>query len=160
MKSLFQSKYLHRTACMLLFWKGISMLVWILLQQSGTPGNGEYFFSSTGFVSALGLLAVAAVSDSRTLSLIVLAVMCITFLAYWVFFALLAINRSGAGVASVVLLVFCALDLPLTVGSSFEQWWSLLVCVVFHAAIFITVALLRRSRPGAPVPLSELPDSI
>ena len=136
------------------------MIIWVLLQKSGTSGNGEYFFTSTGFVSSLTFLFAAAFSDSRTLFFIVLAVMCLVFLAYWVFFVLLAINRSGAGVASVVLLVLCALDLPLTVGSSFAQWWSFLVCIAFHTAVFITVILLRRSRPGVPVQLCELPDSI
>ena len=157
MKPLFQSRPLHLTACILLFWKGISIIILLLLQG---VGDVEYFFSSTGFASAFGLLAAAAFSDSRTLSIIFLAGLCIASLAYWVLFALLAINRSSAGFASVGLVVLCVLDLPMTVACSFSQWWSILVCIIFHAAIFITIALLRRSRPGFSLVLSKIPESI
>lgn len=160
MKSLFQSKPLHLTACILLFWKGISVITWLLLKGVGILGIREGFFYSTGFMSPLSLMVVAAFSDSRPFFFAVLAVMCLAFLTYWVFYIMLAINRSGAGVASVGLLVLCGLDLPITVGCSFTQWWSILVCIAFHAAVFITVALLRRSRPGFPTQLSQMPASI
>lgn len=160
MKSLFQSRPLHITACVLLFWKGISVIIWFLLQEFGMSGIGEGFFFSTGFVSSFALLVVMAFSDSQAMIIGALAVMGMAFLAYWVFFVLMAANRGGAGVASVALLVLCGLDLPITVCHSFMQWWSILVCIAFHATVFITVALLRRSRPGASVELSKIPDSI
>lgn len=160
MKSLFQSKSLHLTACILLFWKGTSMIIWFLLQEFGMLRFGESFLFPTGFVSPLGLIVAGVFSESRTFLIIALAAICLAFLSFWVFFVLLAINRSSAGFASVGLLVLCGLDLPITIACSFSEWWSILVCIVFHAAIFITVVLLRRSRPGVPVPLSEIPTSI
>lgn len=160
MKPLFQSRPLHLTACMLLFWKGTSIIIWFLLQEFGMLGIGEGFFFPTGFVSSLGLIFAAAFSESRTILIVALAAICLAFLAFWVFFVLLAINRSSAGFASVGLLVLCALDLPITVAFSFSQWWSILVCIVFHAAIFITVALLRRSRSGILIWLNKIPNSI
>ena len=105
-------------------------------------------------------MAAAGFSDNNAFAFVAFAAFVLTFLAYWVFFVMLTANRSGAGVASVGLLVLCGLDLPTTVTISFNQWWSFLVCVVFHAAIFITVVLLRRSRPGAPTQLNETPVSI
>ncbi len=160
MKPLFQSRPLHLTACILLCWKGTSMIIWSLLQEIGMLGISEDFFFSTGFGSSLTLVVAGAFSESRTFLIVALAVMCLAFLAFWVFFVMLAINRSSAGVASVGLLVLCALDLPITVACSFSQWWSILVCIIFHAAIFITVALLRRSRPGFSSELSKIPESI
>lgn len=160
MKPLFQSKPLHITTCILLFWRGISIIIWLLLQEFGMIGIGAGFFFSTGFVSSVGLPVAAAFSESRTFLIVVLAVICLAFLTYWVFFVLLAINHSSAGFASVGLLVLCVLDLPITVAWSFSQWWSILVCIVFHAAIFITVALLRRSRPGSRIWLNKIPNSI
>ena len=160
MKSLFQSKPLHLIACILLFWKGTSIIIWLLLQEFGMLGLGKDFFLSTGFASSFGLVVAAAFSESRTFLIVTLAAMCLAFLAFWVFFVLLAINRSGAGFASVGLLVLCALDLPITVACSFSRWWSILMCIVFHTAIFITVALLRRSRPGFSLVLSKIPESI
>lgn len=159
MKPLFQSRPLHLTACILLFWKGTSIIICFLLQV-GMLGIGEGFFFPTGFVSSLGLMVAAAFSESRTFLIVALAAICLAFLAFWVFFVLLAINRSSAGFASVGLLVLCALDLPITVAVSFSQWWSILVCIVFHAAIFITVALLRRSRSGILIWLNKIPNSI
>ena len=160
MKPLFQSRPLHLTACILLFWKGTSMIIWSLLQEFGMLGIRKEFFWSTGFASSFGLMVGAAFSESRTILIVTLVAMCLAFLVFGVFFVLLAINRSSAGVASVGLLVFCALDLPITVACSFSQWWSILVCIIFHAAIFITVALLRRSRPGFSSELSKIPESI
>ena len=160
MKSLFQSRSLHLTACILLFWKGISIIVWLLLQEFGMFGIGNDFFSSTGFVSSFALSVAAAFSESLTFFIASLAVLCLAFLVFWVFFVLLAINRSGAGFASIGLLVLCALDLPLTFAFSLSQWWAILVCIVFHAAIFITIALLRRSRSGFSLELSKIPKSI
>lgn len=160
MKALFQSKPLHLTACMLLFWKGISTILWIVLQELVLLGIGENFFFSTGFTSAVVLVIAAALSDSRTILILLLAVVCLAFLVYWVFFVLLVINRSGAGVASVVLSILCVLDLPVTGYWSFNQLWTILVCMVFHAALFITLVLLRRSRPGVPTSLSKAPVSI
>ena len=160
MKVLFQSRSLHITACVLFFWKGISVFVWFLLQEFGMLEIGEGFFFSTGLTSYIDVLLGAAFSYSRTLMIVALAVVGVAALAYWAFFVLLVINRTGAGVASVGLLVLCALDLPLTVCISFEQWWTILVCTIFHTAIFIVTALLRRSRPGRPVELSKIPDSI
>lgn len=160
MKSLFQSKTLHLMSCVLLFWKGISIMLWLLLEELGLIGMRGDFFLSTGFASAFALTAAAALSESRIFLLILLAVMGAAFLTFWVFFVLLAINRSGAGLASVLLAVLCVLDLPITVVCSFSQWWSISVCVVFHAAVFITVAMLRRSRAGAALVLSKMPESI
>lgn len=160
MKTLFQSRPLHLTTCILLFWKGISIIIWFLLQEFGMLGISEDFFFSTGFVSSFGLVVAAAFSESRIFLIVALAVMCLAFLTFWVFFVLLAINRSSAGFASVGFLVLCALDLPITVAYSFSRWWSILVCIVFHAAIFITIALLRRSRPGFSLVLSKIPESI
>ena len=160
MKPLFQSRPLHLTACILLFWKGISRIICFLLQEFGMIGNIEDFFISTGFGSSLVLVVAGAFSESRTFLIVALAVMCLAFLTFWVFFVLLAINRSSAAFASVGLMVLCVLDLPMTVVCSFSQWWSILVCIVFHAAIFITVALLRRSRPGFSLELSKIPESI
>lgn len=160
MKPLFQSRPLHLTACILLFWKGISIIIWLLLQEFGMIGNIEDFFISTGFGSSFGLMVGAVFSESRTILIVTLAAMCLAFLVFWVFFVLLAINRSSAGFASVGLVVLCALDLPMTVACSFSRWWSILVCIVFHAAIFITIVLLRRSRPGFSLVLSKIPESI
>ena len=160
MKPLFQSRPLHLTACILLFWKGTSIIIWLLLQKFEMIGNIEDFFISTGFGSSLALVVAGAFSESRTILIVTLVAMCLAFLVFWVFFVLLAINRSSAGVASVGLLVLCALDLPITVACSFSRWWSILVCIVFHAAIFITIALLRRSRPGFSLVLSKIPESI
>ena len=160
MKLLFQSRPLHLTACILLFWKGTSIIIWLLLQEFGILGISEDFFFSTGFGSFLALVVAGAFSESRTFLIVALAVMCLAFLTFWVFFVLLAINRSSAGFASVGFLVLCALDLPITVACSFSRWWSILVCIVFHAAIFITIALLRRSRPGFSLVLSKIPESI
>ena len=160
MKPLFQSRPLHLTACILLFWKGTSIIIWLLLQEFGMLGISEYFFFSTGFMSSFGLMVGAVFSESHTILIVTLVTMCLAFLVFWVFFVLLAINRSSAGFASVGLLVLCALDLPITVAGSFSRWWSILVCIVFHAAIFITIALLRRSRPGFSLVLSKIPESI
>ena len=160
MKPLFQSRPLHLTACILLFWKGASIIIWFLLQEFGILGSGEGFFFPTGFASSWGLMIATAFSESRTFLMIALAAICLAFIAFWVFFVLLAINRSSASFASVGLLVLCALDLPMTVVWSISQWWSILVCIVFHTAIFITVALLRRSRPGISLELSKIPKSI
>ena len=121
---------------------------------------GDGIFISTGFMTSLSLMAAAGFSDSNAFAFVALAAFGLTFLAYWVFFVMLTANRSGASVASVGLLVLCGLDLPTTAAISFNQWWSFLVCIVFHAAIFITVVLLRRSRLGVPTQLSELPDSV
>ena len=160
MKPLFQSRPLHLTACLLLFWKGTSIIIWFLLQEFGMLGIDGDFFVSTGFASPFYLVVAAAFSESRTLLIIILAATCLAFLVFWVFFVLLAINRPGAGFASVGFFVLCALDLPLTVACSFSRWWSMLVCIVFHAAVFITIALLRRSRPGFSLVLSKIPKSI
>ena len=160
MKPLFQSRPLHLTACILLFWKGTSLIIWLLLQEFGMLGISEDFFFPTGFVSSFSLVVAAAFSESHTVRIITLAVMCLAFLVFWVFFVLLAINRTSAGFASVGFLVLCALDLPITVACSFSRWWSILVCIVFHAAIFITIALLRRSRSGFSLLLSKIPESI
>lgn len=160
MKTLFQSRPLHLTACILLFWKGTSIIIWLLLQEFGMLGISGDFFFSTGFASSFGLMVGAVFSESRTILIVTLAAMCLAFLVFWVFFVLLAINRSSAGFASVGFLVLCALDLPITVACSFSRWWSILVCIVFHAAIFITIALLRRSRPGFSLVLSKIPESI
>ena len=45
MKPLFQSKPLHLTASFLLFWKGISLIIWFLLKDSGMLEIGEGIFS-------------------------------------------------------------------------------------------------------------------
>ena len=160
MKPLFQSRPLHLTACILLFWKGTSIIIWLLLQEFGMLGIRQDFFWSTGFASSFGLTVGAVLSESRTILIVTLVAMCLAFLVFWVFFVLLAINRSSAGVASVGLFVLCVLDLPTTVACSFSRWWSILVCIVFHAAIFITIALLRRSRSGFSLVLSKIPESI
>ena len=160
MKTLFQSRPLHLAACILLFWKGISIIIWLLLQEFGMLGIRQYFFLSTGFTSHLALVVAAVFSGSRAFLIVTLAAMCLAFLVFWVFFVLLVINRSSAGFASVGFLVLCALDLPITVACSFSRWWSILVCIIFHAAIFITVVLLRRSRPGSSLELSKIPESI
>ena len=160
MKPLFQSRPLHLTACILLFWKGISIIIWFLLQEFGMLGIRQDFFWATGFASSFGLMLGAAFSESRTILIVTLVAMGLAFLVFWVFFVLLAINRSSAAFASVGLVVLCVLDLPMTVAFSFSQWWSILVCIVFHAAIFITIALLRRSRPGFSLMLSKIPESI
>ena len=159
MKCLFQSRSLHLAACILLFWKGISIIVWLLLQELGMIGSG-HFFISTGFGSSVALVAAAGFSESRTFLIITLAVMGLAFLVFWVFYVLLAINRPSAGFASAGFLILCALDLPITVACAFSQWWSILVCIVFHAAIFITIARLRRSRPGCSLVLNKIPESI
>jgi len=160
MKSKFQNKPLHKIACALLLWKGISIIVWILLSLFGIVDFSREFFVSTGFTSSFSVLLAAGFSGSRIFFFTVLSVLCLAFLIYWAFFVLFAINRRGASVASVILLIFCALDLPLTFSVSFEQWWSLLICIVFHTAIFISVVLLRRSRPGKPIELNKMPDSV
>lgn len=160
MKPLFQSRPLHLTACILLFWKGTSIIIWLLLQEFGMLGISKDFFFSTGFGSSFALVVAGAFSESRTILIVTLVAMCLAFLVFGVFFVMLAINRSSAGVASVGLLVLCTLDLPITVACSFSRWWSILVCIVFHAAIFITIALLRRSRPGFSSVLSKIPESI
>jgi hypothetical protein len=161
MKPLFQSRPLHLTACILLFWKGISIIIWLMLLEFGMIGNIEdYFFISTGFGSPFALVVAGAFSESRTFLIVAFAVMCLAFLTFWVFFVLLAINRSSAGFASVGLVVLCVLDLPMTAACSFSQWQSIFLCIVFHAAIFITIALLRRSRPGFSLVLSKIPESI
>ncbi len=156
----FRNKPLHLASCILLFWKGISVIACILMQELGILDFDNALFYSTGFMSAFGLMIAALFSAGDTIAFVVLTVVSLAFLAYWVFFVLLAINQTGAGVASVGLLVFCVLDLPITVACSFEKWWSVLVCVVFHAAVFITVVLLRRSRQGVAMPLSKMPTSI
>lgn len=160
MKAMFQSKPLHLTACILLFWKGISLFVGLLLRMADMPKWIGCLFYPTGFVSAFALGIVAAFAEVSVLIVVLWALLGVAFLAYWVFFVLLARNRSGAGFASVGLLVLCALDLPITVLCSLGDVWLFLACFVFHTALFIVLVLLRRSRPGTPVPLSKPPASI
>ena len=159
MQPCFQNKPLHLTVCLLLAWKGISTIVWFLLDNAGIFGY-EGFFLSTGFISHLCLLMIAAFSESRTFFFVALAVIIVALIVYWVFFILLAINRSGAGVASVALLILCGLDFPLTLDFSFSGGWSSLLSIAFHVAILLTVVLLRRSRPGVTVPLNKIPKDI
>ena len=78
-------------------WKGTSIIIWLLLQEFGILGISEDFFFSTGFGSFLALVVAGAFSESRTFLIVALAVMCLAFLTFWVFFVLLAINRSSAG---------------------------------------------------------------
>lgn len=158
MKTMFQSKALHLAACILLFWKGISLLLCFLLRGADLLGEGAELLSCTGFLSAFALAVVGAFAESRIVTYGLLAVVCLVVLVYWEFFILLTINRSGAGVASVGLLILCGLDLPITAIFSFAQWGTAVVFLVFHIALFITVVLLRRSRRGAPTQVNEVPD--
>lgn len=159
MKGLFQSKGLHLTVCLLLAWKGISLFLWLLLEESGILGAAAFFWS-TGFTSALALIMAAGFAESQIAVIVPLVLLGVLTLVYWIFFTLLAVNRKGANAASIVLLILCALDFPFTFACSLAAWWSLLLCALLHMAIFITVAMMRRSRPGAPTPLTEIPDSI
>ena len=159
MKRLFQSKSLHLTVCLLLAWKGISLFLWILLTESRILDATNLFWS-TGFTSALALIMAAGFAESQIAVTVPLVLLGVFTLVYWIFFVLLAVNRKGANVASIALLIFCALDFPFTFACSAAVWWSFFLCALFHLAIFITVFMLRRSRLGAPTPLAEIPKSI
>ena len=159
MKRLFQSIPAHIITSALMFWKGFSLILWILLDLSRT-GCGMEVFASTGSFTPLWLMLVAGLSNNRTFLIAMLIAICISILAFWVFFVLFAINRSCSSAGSIALLVFCIIDLPITFTSSLSQWWTALLCIVFHAALFISMAVLRRSRPGARDALDTVPNSL
>ena len=159
MKPCFQSKSLHFTACALLLWKGISLLLLLPLIDSGISWMPEFLYS-TGLSSLVFLVLAAAFSGSTTLGIAALVVAGIFFIAYWIAFALLAANRTHANGASVLLMILCALDLPLTFLYAMDYWWLIPVFLVFHIALFISLIMMRRSRPGVTVPLNEIPKDI
>ncbi|MBR5774554.1 MAG: hypothetical protein IKY44_06865 [Clostridia bacterium] len=157
MKSLFQNKLMHIITCVLLFWKGISLVFWFLIDGRGALAD---FFSSTGFFSPVWMVIIAGFSVGRTALIVALVVGCIAVLAYWTFFVLLATNRSVAGVGSMGILVIWILDLPLSFVGSTAEWWMVLAFVIFNAAIFFSMVVMRRSRQGARDWFERPPKSI
>jgi hypothetical protein len=129
------------------------------LADSGIDGIA-YFLTSTGFVSPFLLIAAAVFGGSSILSWILFIAMGIFILVYWIFLVLLANNRAGAKAASVALMVFCLLDFPFATVCCFEVWWSILVFFAFRITLFITLAMMFRTRPGATVPLNKIPEKI
>lgn len=157
MKSLFQNKVMHVITCVLLFWKGISLILWILFDVNAARAD---FFMSTGFGFPYYTMLTAAASGSRVPAIVILSVGCMAFLAYWIFFVLLATNRSVAGVGSKGILIMLILDLPMAFALSTLELWMFLVFVIFNVAIFIFLIVMRRSRQGARDWFDRPPKSI
>ena len=171
MKKIFQSKPLHITTSVFLFWKGIvPLLIITLIVIELSPPHSSLISQtyaelllSTGFGTPLYLMLIGGFVGNDTATIVFIVVVFTLIIAFLVFCVLFAINRSCSNAGSIGLFILCILDLPINfsiIRYICEEWWSYLVFIVFNIAILISLVILRRSRQGARTRLNKMPDSI
>ena len=140
MQNTFQSKPLLNTVGLLCFLKII--FTFFIVKSLD--------FVALSLPSLFILFVITAFSNTQAwLAWTLFCILILAVMTYLVVFIMLAVNRKGAGVASIGLLVYSMLDalatLPQLVVTPIYA-----LGFVFNLSIVILLVLLRRSRPGAP----------
>ena len=140
MKKTFQNKPLLITVVLLCYFK---IVCTFLIVKS-------LDLVAFSFPSLFTLFVIIGFSDMQAwLAWTLFCILILASLSFLVFFIMLTVNRKGAGVASIGLLVYSMLDALATLPNLLTTPIYVLG-FVFNLSIVILLVLLRRSRPGAP----------